>query len=238
MRASEAISDDWKSLLVPKCPIAFGLDPATTENQTSNPTGFACVQKVGLDYIVRLLARWKTADPEVARIILRQAMLNLPHGLRPRRLVIDASNEKYFATDLKTEFRKNCQVELVTSTQNITYLGQTMPMKVYLGNLPLNALEDGHLLLPEEEWIAKDWRLVKRDRGSFTTEVDTYGAHGDTFDGVKNALHGLITRSGPAEAHAAPVGLTPTGSRQFYEWPPKRPNRRENRLTLSPRLCS
>jgi len=205
MNALHAISHDWKSLLVPGCPIAFGLDPATTEKATSNPTGFACVQKVGNDCIVRLAARWKTSDPEVARSIIRAHLTGLPHNLRPRRLVVDASNEKYFATDLRTHLRGVCQVELLTSTESTTYRGEAMPMKVYLGNLFVNTLEDGHLFLPEADWLAKDIRLVKRDRGSFSTDLDSSGGHGDVFDAIKNALHGIISRKGPAQAAAIDV---------------------------------
>jgi hypothetical protein len=205
MKATLAIPPDWKALLAPNCPVGFGLDPATTEKATSNPSGFACVQKVGNDFVVVLAARWKTSDPEVARQILRSNLQGLPFGLRPRRLVVDASNEKYFATDLRTHLRGVCPVELVSSTENIQYRGETMPMKVYLGNLLVNTLEDGHLILPQSDWLAKDMRLVKRDRGSFATDIDNAGGHGDVFDAIKNALHALISRGGPAQAAAIDV---------------------------------
>ncbi len=227
----EAFSDDWKALLVPNCPIAFGVDPATTENQTSNPTGFACVQKVGLDYIVRLACRWKTNDPDIARALIKQAVTNLPHGLKPRRLVVDASNERYFASDLRKFLRGVCMTELVSSTEKHRYQGEEMPMKVYLGNLLVNTMDDGHLLLPESKWLSNDFRLVKRDRGSFTTELDNAGGHGDVFDAVKNALHGLISRSGPVQISATNTGQHISSGHAHNNYPMRPEDVRDDETT-------
>ena len=103
-------------------------------------------------------------------------------------------------------------VELVSSTQKIKYRGEEMPAKVYLGNQLINILEDGNLVLPPAKWLEKDFRLVKRDRGSFTTEVDSNGGHGDVFDAVKLAIHGLGAKGGPSEISAANTGQRFSGS--------------------------
>lgn len=123
---------------------------------------------------------------------------------------------------------------LISSTQTIRYRGEDLSAKVYLGNLLINTLDDGHLWIPESKWVQKDWRLVKRDRGSFTTEVDSSGAHGDTFDAAKLSLHGLISAGGPAVAHAVAVGH-PSTSIQKTSWPPMRPSRSAKQ---TPRLGS
>lgn len=224
----QAIDPSWKQHLVRGCPIGIGLDPGTTEQGYSNPTGFCVTQKMGMDYVVRLLARWKTNDPEITTGLILQA-LEMPHNLRPRRLVIDASSEKFFAADLRKKLRGKCQVELVSSTQTMRYRGEEMSAKVYLGNLLINTLEDGQLWLPESKWVQNDFRLVKRDKGSFSTEVDSSGGHGDTFDACKLSLHALVSRGGPAVAHAAPVGTEGKRPSSGGSWPPKRPDRFDRR---------
>jgi hypothetical protein len=43
-------------------------------------------------------------------------------------------------------------------------------------------------------------RLVRRDRGSFTTEVGPGGEHGDTFDSHKLAQNSLESTGGALES--------------------------------------
>jgi len=205
IKIDDVFPANWRDLIAPVGRIGMGMDPGTTEKEKSNPTALAIIQERLPDYIVRLLIRWKTKDPDVARAIIKKA-LDLPHGLRARRLCVDATNERYFCADLRKRFAGTAPVELLVASENYTYLGQTMSTKLYLGNLFCNTIEDGHLLLPNKEWISKDIRLVKRERGTFTAEVDSEGNHADTFDGIKNALHALISNSGPAEASPAQVG--------------------------------
>ncbi len=81
-----------------------------------------------------------------------------------------------------------------------------MNYKTLLGNLLVNAMEEGQVALPESRYVKDDYRLVKRDKGSFRTEVDNQGRHGDTFDSDKLALHGLQRLGGPVHAEAAQVG--------------------------------
>jgi phage FluMu gp28-like protein len=81
-----------------------------------------------------------------------------------------------------------------------------MNFKQYLGNLLVNTLEDGHLLLPDDTWIRKDFRQVQRVKGNFHADPDEAGNHADGFDAVKLSLHALTTGGGPAQATAAQVG--------------------------------
>jgi hypothetical protein len=103
-------------------------------------------------------------------------------------------------------------VILISSGESTVYLGEKMSNKVYLGNLFINALDEGRIAVADEEWVGKDWRLVKRTAGSFETDVDEGGNHGDTFDSSKLSLHGLDGVGGPAEAFAAQVGNFRSGS--------------------------
>lgn len=185
--------------------LGLGLDVATTEKETSNPSALALVEAVNLDYVVRLILRWKTSNPEVTIGILNSVLMRLAPR-RARRLCVDATSEKFFAAEVKRRLTALVPVDLVVSSESTEYLGEKMSVKAFLGNQLINEIEDGHLLLPDEAWVKDDFRLVKRDRGSFVTEIDASGGHGDVFDAVKLALHAAKGAGGPAQANAAAVG--------------------------------
>jgi hypothetical protein len=195
---------DWRGL-IGDGKVCIGIDPATTEKQKSNPTGVCIVEQVSLDYILRLALRFKSADPEVVKAVLRE-LCNLGKGRHPKRICIDATSERFFAAEVKKEFSSICTVTLIVASETTSYMGQNMTYKAYLGNLLVNTLDDGHFLMPECRWLKDDFRLVIRDRGSFTNLMDSAGNHGDDFDGSKNALYGLVKKGGPAAAVAAQVG--------------------------------
>jgi len=217
---AEALPLGWLDHLTDNGRLGAGLDVATTERATSNPSALAIVEEVGLMYFVRLLMRWKTADPEVTKALIRLVARSL--ALRRRRLVklcADATNERFFATDLRSDLAGLVPVELVISSEAISYRGEKMPTKTYLGNLYINTIDDACLALPEEKWISDDARQVVRDRGGFDAPVDKQGNHADGFDAVKLGLHSLIGRGGPAMASAAATGAmsrSPIGWRNPY----------------------
>lgn len=163
-----------------------GFDPATTEKKKSNPSAFALTGKVGNVHPVRVLVRWKTEDPNVAIAYVRE-LLQLA---RVKCLGIDASSEKYFAKLLRDAVHDLCQCDLLEGGANVTVGAVVMPTKTYLGNLVVNALTDGVLVLPTAREVRDDFRLVKKQAGRFDAEVDASGNHADTFDAVKNSLHG------------------------------------------------
>lgn len=202
--AEDNFPPGWRELLG-KGRIALGLDVATTEGGKSNPSSLSVLEEEGSRVYARLKIVFKTSDPNVTRAAVREA-LELGDGRRPIRLCIDATNERFFATDLKREFAARVVVELVISSESTTYMGESMSMKTYLGNLLINQLEDGLFGLPESRYVRDDYRLVVRDRGGFTASVDSQGRHGDTFDSDKLALHALKRRGGPARAEAVSVG--------------------------------
>lgn len=207
LAAQDDFPPNWRSVLG-NGQITIGYDPATTEKQKSNPSGLTIMEKVGGAYAARLLMRFKTADDDKALALLDEAV-DIGEGRRPRRLVIDATNERYFAQRVRKHFLGRVPVDLVVSSESFPM--QEMSYKTFLGNQLVNVLDDNMILLPEERWIRNDWRLVYKDRGLFQTHVDKSGNHGDTFDSTKLALHGFFT-GGPVEAEAAgsaPVDTLP-----------------------------
>ena len=173
--------------------VGIGTDLATTEGETSNPTCVAVVERVVGGFAVRLLARWKTADPARSRAIYRGVLEALRDcGVRARGMGIDATNERFFATDLQRAYSTLVSVKLVISSETTVYRNQEMRVKDYLGNLVVNALDDAQLALPAAGWVQRDFRLVRKVKGGFDTEVDQSGNHGDSFDAVKLALDRLI----------------------------------------------
>lgn len=185
-------------------PLGLGLDVATTEKNTSNPSALALAEATGPEIRIPFLIRWKTANPEITIAII-QATLSALAPRRPRKLCVDATSERFFAAELRRRLIAALPVEMVISSQTITHLGQSMTVKSYLGNQLINLLDDNLLTLPDAPWISDDFRLVKRDRGTFSTDIDPSGAHGDTFDAVKLAIHAVRHTSGPAQADPAPI---------------------------------
>lgn len=207
VRVDSILPPGWLSRFDPHSPrIAIGIDPATTTKKKSNPTGIVVTQQVGLFYYQRLVIRLKTDDPDVVEWLLRTILAGLRSiGLSVRRICIRATNERFFAVNLKKRLASKAPVTLLIESEKITYLGVAMLVKVYLGNLVVNTIEEGYLPMPETEWLKQDFRSVVKERGSFEAEILEDGGHGDCFDGAGAALHGLITKGGPAKAEGGPI---------------------------------
>ena len=127
-------------------------------------------------------------------------MVNLrPDGGRARRLAVDATNERYFATEVQREFSLLVPVELVVASEKVELPGEeAISKKALLGNQLVADLNDNKGTLPPERYIKDDFRRVKRDRGSFDCEMGPNGEHGDTFDSHKLALYALTSNAGGA----------------------------------------
>lgn len=212
--AEDALPEGWQANLG-KGPKAIGIDLATTTARRSNPSSITIMEQVGMTYVPRVICAFKSDDPDRSLAIFREAA-TIPEG-RIRRMCIDATNERFFAIRVKKELASLCRVELVISSESTSYMGEEMSMKEYLGNQLINVADDGNLALPESRYIREDWRLVKKNKGRFETEVDTQGRHGDTFDSTKLALHGLRGRGGPAEITPTQVGTF--GLSKVTAWP-------------------
>lgn len=198
---AEAWPDDWK-LLLGDGPIAVGIDPATTTKKLSNPTSIVVTQKEGRDYFVRAATRFKTDDPAVTRAMLELA-ITLPGTRRVRRLVIAATSERFFATDLRSKFAGKVPVELVIESEVTQYLGEQMTFKLYLGNLVVNTLNDALAGLPNAVWLRNDLR--QPEGATFKADPDENGNHADAFVAYGCSLHGLTGAGGPVTAAAVPL---------------------------------
>jgi hypothetical protein len=189
-------------------PTVIGLDPATTENQTSNPTSICISQKIGSKVIERCVVVFKTNDPDHTRAMVRIAIdgVRARTGRPPRRLVGDGTNERFFMTDLKRELAGKVVMEIVVMSESIEFRGETMTKKTYLGSLYVDQYEDASIAIPEDRYIREDRRLVVKEKGLFVNQTDSRGRHADTFTSGSLAVHGLLSRGGPAEAEAVGVG--------------------------------
>lgn len=200
---------DWIAGHLGKHPIGLGLDIATTEKGTSNPTCLAIVELDGLQYTVRAILIWKTREPDIAeeRIVRVVDVVNArPSGGRARGLSIDATSEKYFAERIKKRLRAKLPVNLVVSSEKFERPGhEPTNFKQHLGSVYVAALDDNHLTLPCSQYVKDDHRLVKKERGQFVCDPAPDGKHGDTFDGPKLGMH-AVTKRGPAELSAGNVG--------------------------------
>jgi hypothetical protein len=185
--------------------LGVGGDIATTTNKKSNPSALAVIEEYNSTFYVRALVRWKTADPDVWEAMLREAV-TLPSAMRARRVCLDATSEKFFAKGQQRRLSGTVPVELVVASENTTYLGEKMLFKIYLGNLLINTLDNNHLALPDERWLASDLRSVTRDRGSFVYQLAEDGGHADCFVAIALGLHALKGAGGPATAAGAQVG--------------------------------
>lgn len=209
MNITSLLPAGWQSVFTESDrKIAIGVDPATTTKRKSNPTAIAVAQLVQLTVFIRVALRFKTDDPRVTTAVIRELATKLPHGLKARRVNILATNERFFASSLKRELAGIVPVDLVIESEKTTYLGVEMPVKMAIGNMVVNQIDDGYLAVADEEWVKKDLRQTTRDRGTFLAEPDEMGNHADLFCAIGAALRGLLSKGGAAEASATPVGGT------------------------------
>lgn len=191
--------------------VGLGWDLATTEKETSNPSAFTVTEENGVEWSGIVTFTWKTNDPAIAedraeRII--DTVARRPAGGKARALCVDATNERYFAVGIQRKFRAKVPVVLVIGSETIQRPGmeEPMTMKQFLGSMLVSEIDDNHATLPPERYLRDDFRLVKRDRGSFNASLGPEGQHGDTFDAHKLALWALKRRGADAQATAMQVG--------------------------------
>jgi hypothetical protein len=187
-----------------------GYDIATTTNAKSNPSSFTLTQAKGSERRARLIVRWKSANPEFSKaLILRGCETLKQAGGSLRALAIDGSNERYFATQVRTA------AEAAGVTVQIVVSGETQEdpdnpkskirMKEKLGGMLVSTATDRLLALPPEKWIKDDFLLQKKERGLFVCDLDAAGNHGDTFDSTKLSVFALEVEGQP-EAYEMQVG--------------------------------
>lgn len=193
-----------------------GYDIATTTNKKSNPSSITLTQAKGSERRARLIIRWKSANPDFSEaLVLRAGETLKKTGAHVRRICIDASNERYFATRVKTVLEAaGFEVELVVSGETVENPDNpkaTMRMKEKTGNLLVNTATDRLLALPPDKWVKDDFLLVKKEKGLFVTDLDAAGNHGDSFDSTKLSIRALES-GGSVEAFDMPRGDVVGGS--------------------------
>jgi hypothetical protein len=208
----------------------IGVDLATTEKESSNPTSVTVMERIGADFVAVITFVWKTRDPAIAterfRKIVEQANAR-PEGGRARRMCVDATSERYFAIQLQRELAAWIPVELVISSETVeTAGGEKMTKKQMLGAKWVSVIDDNHAVLAPERYIREDFRRVRKDRGTFVCEIGPGGEHGDTFDSHKLAQHALESTGQGAftSETAAQVVYQNQGSLRptQYQLPPER----------------
>lgn len=187
-------------------PLTWGLDLATSEKKTANPSALVFNEKLGGMEIERLVLAWKTDNPDVTEAIIGIALDDVKDsGRKCKNGNIDGSNERFFAQRLKKKFMLQCSIRIVAGNEKLAHGVEEFDAKTLLGSLYVNAYTDGFIAVPAGTWIKDDRRLVKRDKGRFDCDLGRMGEHGDTFDAGKLAHWGQVGRGGPAQAEGAPI---------------------------------
>lgn len=199
--------------------IGIGLDPATTEGDTSNPSGLCVCQRDGEAAAARLMLSFKASDPNKPKEILRELVARL----KPRAIAIDATSERYFARDIQDEFEPGVTVYMVVASRRCEELDAPddppVNWKTYLGHAAVMEVEDRTAILPPGQAVLDDFRLVRRWKGGYDNVEDSAtGAHGDLFDGYKHARFALTCDLGTVEItavdlHSAPATNLPPAYR-------------------------
>jgi hypothetical protein len=190
---------DWLENLRPGLDTALGLDLGTTESEKSNPSSLTVAQHDDGAIACRLIWRWKTKDPAIAKARIERVVkaVSARLGRAPRCLCIDATSERYWALMLQKDLRHLIRIELIIGSERIIHQGQSFTMKQYTSDGYVNDLDDGRITLPACRWLFDDHRLVRKERGLYVASVAPDGCHADSFDGNRLARHGLIVPAGP-----------------------------------------
>lgn len=208
MNRSLSIAEAFPSRLleyVGEGPLVLGVDLGTTTNKKSNPTAIALVEKVGVESVVRLAVRWKTDKPDVTKGILLLLCAELVRMKKRLRLLnMDASNERFFATDCARALSGLVSVRLSVLGTKVEFRGQPMTLKARACGRLEAAAVDNRLRLPAAAWIEKDLRQMVKEGAAYNAEVDADGAHADFFIALALAMDGEES-SGPVDADAVPL---------------------------------
>lgn len=224
LAAEDDFPPGWTDLIRPGLPTTIGVDPATTEEEKSNPTGLTIAQRDGARVLLPLVMRFKSADDRKQKAIMREAIDGVrARGAILRRVGLDASNERFFAQSVRRDFAGVVPVDLfvageIPREQELLPTKERQNYKTLQGNLLVNQIDDQMIDMPAARWVKDDFRLVIRNKGGFANRLDAAGNHGDTFDSSKIAVYELIGNTGPAYAEAVQVGecVTPENKQRDF----------------------
>ena len=198
---------------------AFGLghDVATTEGEFSNPSALTVVERLGNRFETRLLVRWKSEEYKMRLALIElviEDMLSAAIPKRPRRIVVDATNERSFAHMIRDQLMGRCPQEDYIASAGIEHRGKKYGAKQLLGDLYCQQFEDNVISLPPGDWVYADHQLVKAARGSYVYEEDSVGNHADAFVANMLAVWALLSSKERLEITAAGPGDTTPKDRQ------------------------
>ena len=195
-------------------PVGIGFDTASTTGEMSNPSSITVTENVGGERFQRLVLVFKTKKRQVAEDYLTRIVACIRSrrvGVPPRRLCIDASNERLAAEETKDALQRIIPVELILGGASVDPLPSgyrdAINYKTFLGDLYCAAVNDGRTVLPPDEYLKADQRLVIKNQGRYECAVDSDGRHGDTFDSGKLAEYAVMGgRTSAAPFHSTPMG--------------------------------
>lgn len=190
----------------------FGLghDVATTEGELSNPSALSVVERVGNRFETRLLIRWKSAEYKM-RLALIELVIDdiLAVHKSPRRIVVDATNERSFAQLIRDQLAGRCPQEDYIASAGMNHKTGHFSAKQLLGNIYCQLFEDNVISLPSGDWVYADHQLVKSAKGSYVYEEDSVGNHADAFVAGMLGVWALMSGGERVEIAAAGAGGVP-----------------------------
>lgn len=204
MTCRDALPASWTDLLQGG-QIGVGMDLATSDATTSNPSSIVISEEYRGLIWERLVISWKTRDEAVTTTLFGLVLADIRSaGKKARAACIDASNEVFFAQRLRKLFSQHCPVYLIKGGEKLRHGSEELQSKELLGSLYVADYAEGRICIPNDTGVKEDRRLVKRVKGQFRTDTDREGRHGDTFDAGKLARWAL-KRAGRVEAAGARV---------------------------------
>ncbi len=212
-----SLPEDWCKAIAPGGKWGLGYDVATSDGAMSNPSSIVARQQIGSHAIEWVVTSWKSRVDDDAFLLLRTLASDLMRcGHRLRACCVDASNERFHATQVRKALRGICPVWGIGGGDVLKWGGETHKAKTLLGSLYVLDYEDNHLTVPSADWVKADRRLVKTAGGSYAAETDAKGRHADTFDAGKLAKWACLGGAGGRVEAKAPdraSATQPNGNR-------------------------
>jgi hypothetical protein len=140
-------------------PVGIGFDVAATTGETSNPSSVTVTEQRGVERVQRLVVLWKEKKPQIVRERLKAIITAVRETTlqSPRRLCIDASNERLFAEETRDELSNYLPVELVISGSTVdpspAGYREKINYKTWLGDMYCAAVNDGRYAMPSAEYL-------------------------------------------------------------------------------------
>lgn len=182
------LPDGWARGLEGKR-LALGYDPASTENDKSNPSVISVLEKLASGLVVtHRVLRFKSQEARVHR----RHLCEMRDALSPFVIAVDATGGGLWASDVEEWTNGRVPVLAVKGSESkkIGY-NLTSTIKTYTAKNLVTALEDGLLALPPDDAVKADFRLIKRKGSGYVNQLDASGSHGDIFDSVRLGYYGV-----------------------------------------------